>query len=72
MFNNGTKEHPFVLPGTQDSRWQIAFDTALTPSFPTGKAAEFTGAQTYPLQDLSIVCLTLIAGPCDAVEPAVC
>ena len=72
LFNNGTKEHPFVLPGTQDSRWQIAFDTALTPSFPTGKAAEFTGAQTYPLQDLSIVCLTLIAGPCDAVEPAVC
>ncbi|MFN0076662.1 MAG: glycogen debranching protein GlgX [Prosthecobacter sp.] len=72
LFNNGTQAHPFVLPGTQDTRWQIAFDTALTPSFPSDKAAQFTGAQTYPLQDRSIACLSLIAGRCDVIEPQVC
>ena len=72
LFNNGTKPHPFVLPGTKDTRWQTAFDTALNPSFPSGKAAQFIGMQSYPLQDRSIACLTLISGRCDVIEPMVC
>jgi hypothetical protein len=61
-----------VLPGTKDTVWQIAFDTALNPAFPTGKAAQFTGAQSYPLQDRSMACLTHISGQCDEIEPKVC
>ena len=72
LFNNGLEPHAFVLPGTQSTRWQLTFDTSLNPSFPSGKAAQFTGTQTYPLQDPSIVCLTLIAGCCDEIEPTVC
>jgi len=72
LFNNGTQSQPFVLPGTKDTVWQIAFDTALNPAFPTGKAAQFTGAQSYPLQDRSMACLTHISGQCDEIEPKVC
>ena len=72
LFNNGLEPHAFILPGTQTTRWQLTFDTSLNPSFPFGKAAQFTGTQTYPLQDRTIVCLTLIAGCCDEIEPTVC
>jgi len=72
LFNNGTQSQPFVLPGTKDTVWQIAFDTALNPAFPAGKAAQFTGAQSYPLQDRSMACLTHISGQCDEIEPKVC
>jgi glycogen operon protein len=72
LFNSGTHAIPFLLPGTVETRWQIAFDTALSPSFPSGKASEFMGTHTYPLQKHSIACLTLVAGNCTEIEPKMC
>lgn len=72
LFNNGPAPHPFLLPGTREAQWSLAFDTALSPSFPRGKAPVHTGTSAYVLQDHSLVCLSLTAGSLQDLEPKSC
>ena len=72
LFNSGTQLKSFLLPGKTDTGWQVAFDTALSPAFPSGKAAELRGTQTYALKAHSVACLVLTAGRCDQIEPKLC
>jgi isoamylase len=69
MFNNDRDAHPFILPGGENIRWSLVFDTALSPSFPAGKPSNHRGAQGYPLQAHSVACLTLAAGGFAELEP---
>lgn len=66
LFNSGTQPLSFLLPGGADVQWTVVFDTALSPSFPNGLAPVLTGGAAYPLQDRSVVCLTLSAGAGEA------
>ncbi len=72
IFSNGKATHPFLIPGTQDTRWKLVFDTSLSPSFPTGEVPEYHGLQQFPLQGVSLACLTLSSGHWHEIEPQVC
>ncbi len=71
LFNNSVTAQAFMLPGSSDSHWSLVFDTALTPSFPRGPPPSHAGAQSYPLQAQSVVCLTFTAGSFAGLEPKV-
>ncbi|MFO1483351.1 MAG: glycogen debranching protein GlgX [Verrucomicrobiaceae bacterium] len=69
IFSHDNVADEFVLPGGVEVRWAVVFDTALTPSFPTGKTTAYAGGQRYPLQARSVVCLSLSAGRPEGLEP---
>ena len=72
IFNNGTSPLPFLLPGDEDTRWTLVFDTGFQPAFPHSSPPHYAGQKHYQVKDRSLVCLKLTAGRCDLIEPKAC
>ena len=72
IFNNSKAAQPFLLPGSEDTRWTLVFDTGLSPSFPTSTPRQYAGAESHLLLGRSIACLKLTAGRCGEIEPKAC
>jgi glycogen operon protein len=62
LFNRGDLPQSFVVPGSQDSHWQLVYDTSLSAAFPTEILPLISGASSLPLKAHSIVCLRLERG----------
>jgi len=69
IFHSGPAAHPFTLPGDEDNRWKVVFDTALNPSFPRRVPRQYAGAADYLLLDRSLACLKMTAGATRVLEP---
>ena len=62
LFNRGDLPQNFVVPGSQDSHWQLVYDTSLSAAFPTDTLPLISGATNLPLKAHSVVCLRLAKG----------
>ncbi|MCX6854428.1 MAG: hypothetical protein NTV80_05930, partial [Verrucomicrobia bacterium] len=63
LFNRGDLPQKFVIPGSEDSHWQLVYDTSLNQAFPTDQPPLIPGASCLPLKAHSLVCLRLSKGP---------
>jgi glycogen operon protein len=62
LFNRGDIPQHFVIPGTQDSHWQLVYDTSQTNAFPAEPLPLILGASSLSLKAHSILCLRLAQG----------
>ncbi|HBJ86445.1 MAG TPA: glycogen debranching enzyme GlgX [Verrucomicrobiales bacterium] len=72
IFNNSKAAQPFLLPGNEDTRWTLVFDTGLSPSFPAATPRQYAGAESHHLLGRSVACLKLTAGHCGEIVPKAC
>jgi isoamylase len=63
LFNRGDLPQKFVIPGSEESHWQLVYDTSLNQAFPTDQPPLIPGASSLPLKAHSLVCLRLSKGP---------